>query len=213
MKTYDIKLQKRSEVGKKATKKVRRDGLVPCEIYGGSGNVHCMGTHIDFEKSIHTPHVYQFNLDMDGEKRKAIVQAIQYHPVTDKILHVDFLTVDDTTPIKIKLPIELVGTAVGVIRGGKLRLIMRKVHVVGLLAELPETIKVDVSRLAVGDSASVSKLAIPGVTFLDPKDSVVVNVGVSRTIQKDDEEGAVVAEEGAAEEGTAEADSEEKTDK
>ena len=187
MKMYDIKLQKRTEVGKKATKKIRRDGLVPCEVYGGAGNVHCFGAHLDFEKSIHTPNVYLFNLDMDGEQRKAIVQAIQYHPVTDRILHVDFLSVDDNSPVGIKLPVELVGTAVGVIRGGKLRPIMRKVHVLGLLADLPETVKVDITRLKVGDSAKISQLSIPGVKFLDSKDSVVVNVGVSRTVAKGDD--------------------------
>ncbi|MDD2562980.1 MAG: 50S ribosomal protein L25 [Salinivirgaceae bacterium] len=207
MKTYDIKLQKRTEVGKKATKKIRRDGYVPCEVYGGAGNVHCFGAHLDFEKSIHTPHVYQFNLDMDGEKRKAIVQAIQYHPVTDRILHIDFLTVDDTKLIGIKLPVELVGTAIGVIRGGKLRPIMRKVHVLGLLSDLPETVKVDISKLAVGDSLKIGQLSAPGVTFLDSKDSVVVSVGVSRTIAKDEEvleaadgvEGEEATEEEAAE--------------
>lgn len=184
MKTYEIKLQKRTEIGKKATKKLRKEDLVPCEIYGGAGNIHCYGSYIDFEKSIHTPNVYLFNIDVDGEKRKAIVQGIQYHPVTDRIIHVDFLTVDENKPVKVNLPVELTGTSVGVMRGGKLRPIKRKVRVKGLLANIPATVKVDITKLDVGHSAKISQIKIEGVNFIDPLDAVVVNIGVSRATQK-----------------------------
>ncbi len=184
MNKYDITLQKRADLGKASTRTLRKQDMVPCEIYGATENVHCYGNYLDFEKGILTPHVYLFQLNVDGKKSQAIVKDVQYHPVTDRIIHVDMLAVTDDKPIKVSLPVELTGTSVGVMRGGKLRLVKRKLHVKGLLKNLPTTIKVDITNLDVAQGIKVSQVQIEGVEFLDPKQTVIVNVGASRTTAK-----------------------------
>lgn len=181
MNRYEIKLQKRSQVGKGSTKQLRNQDMVPCEIYGGTENMHCKGKYLDFEKGIVSPHVYLFDIDVEGTKTTAIVQDVQYHPVTDKIIHVDFLAVNEKKPIKVKLPVELTGTSVGVIRGGKLRLITRKLYVKGLMKDLPPTVKIDITKLDVAHGIKVSDIKVEGLTFLDPKQTLIVKVYASRT--------------------------------
>ncbi len=188
MKRYEIKLQKRNQVGKSSTKQLRKQEMVPCEIYGASKNIHCQGKYLDFEKGIITPNVYLFDIDADGEKTTAIIKEIQYHPVTDKIIHVDFLAVDDKKPLKVKLPVELVGTSVGVTRGGKQRLITRKLWVKGLLKNIPPTIEVNVSKLDVGQGIKVSDIKVEGLEFIDPKQTLVVNIAASRSTAKTEEQ-------------------------
>lgn len=184
MKNYELKLQKRSQLGKGPTKQLRKQDLVPCEIYGTIENSHCFGKYLDFEKGIFTPHVYLFELDVDGQKCSAIIKEVQFHPVTDRIMHVDFLIVDQTTPIKVKLPVELTGTSPGVMRGGKLRQVTKKLHVKGNINSLPSTIKVDISSLDVAQGIKVGNLAMDGIEFLDPKHTLVVSVDASRTTAK-----------------------------
>ncbi len=185
MKTFDIKLQVRADLGKKAASDLRKKEMVPCEIYSKKGNIHAHGHVNDFKKGIHTPDVYLFNIDVNGEKVQAIVQAIQYHPVTDHFLHVDFLAVDEATPVKVSLPVELVGSSVGVQRGGKLKIAQRKIKVKGLLKDLPETIKVDVTKLDVGQGIKIEHIQIPNVEFIDSKQNVIVKIAASRTTAKE----------------------------
>jgi large subunit ribosomal protein L25 len=184
MNKYEIKLQKRADLGKASTRNLRKQNMVPCEIYGATENLHCFGTYLDFEKGIITPHVYLFQLNVDGKKSQAIIKDVQYHPVTDKILHVDFFAVDDVTPVKVSLPVELTGTSVGVIRGGKLRLVKRKLNVKGALKHLPATVAVDISKLDVSQNIKVAQVQIEGVEFLEPKQTVIVNISASRTTAK-----------------------------
>ncbi|HPW66889.1 MAG TPA: 50S ribosomal protein L25, partial [Salinivirgaceae bacterium] len=143
---------------------------------------------LDFEKGIVSPHVYLFDIDIEGTKTTAIAQDVQYHPVTDKIIHVDFLAVNEKKPIKVKLPVELTGTSVGVMRGGKLRLITRKLYVKGLMKDLPPTIKIDISNLDVAHGIKVSDVKVEGLTFLDPKQTPIVKVDASRSTAKTEEQ-------------------------
>jgi len=184
MKTFDLTLKKRSETGKKAAKNLRKEEKVLCEIYGNGRNIHCYGDYVPFQKAIYTPHVYLFNLDIEGEKIQAVINEIQFHPVNDKILHVDFIEVVENKPVKVILPVELTGTSVGVMRGGKLRLAKRKLAVEGKINALPETIKIDISKLDVGNSIKVSDLATNDIKFLDPAQTLVVNIAASRATAK-----------------------------
>lgn len=184
MKTFELKLQKRTYLGKKATSDLRKNEMVPCEIYSKKGNIHACGHVNDFIKGMHNPDVNLFNIDVDGEKMQAIVQDAQYHPVTDAFLHVDFLAVDNTTPVKINLPVELIGTSVGVQRGGKLKTVQRKLKVRGLIKDFPETIKVDISTLDVGQGIKIANIQIPGVEFIEPKSNIVVKVMPSRSTKE-----------------------------
>lgn len=184
MKTFNLSLKKRTETGKSVAKKLRAKEKVLCEIYGNGRNIHCYGDYVPFQKAIYTPDVYLFNLDIEGEKVQAVIQEVQFHPVTDRLLHVDFIEVDQKKPVKVSLPVELTGSSVGVMRGGKLRQLKRKLTVEGLVNALPETIKIDISKLDVGHSLKVADLSIEGIKFLDPKQTVIVNIGASRATQK-----------------------------
>ena len=180
MKTFDIKLQKREDLGKKSASKLRKKEMVPCEIYSKNGNIHGYGHVNDFIKGIHTPNVYLFNIDIDGQKVQAILQATQYHPVTDRFLHVDFLAVDDKKPVKLSLPVELKGSSVGVQRGGKLKLVQRMIKVKGLIKDLPDAVSVDISTLDVGHGVKIEQVNIPNVELTEPKLNVIVKVSASR---------------------------------
>lgn len=186
MRTFDLQLKNRS-VGRKATRELRRSDLIPCEIYGAGENIHAYGVELDMVRGMHTPHVHLFNLDIEGKKVTAIVQAAQYHPVTDKILHVDFLQVTEDKAVKVNIPVELTGSSVGVIRGGKLRQTKRKLALKGKVADIPETVKIDISGLDVGQSIKVGQIEIPNIEKIDPAQTLVVAVAASRATAKKEE--------------------------
>ena len=204
MKTFDIKGEERKDIGKKATKALRVDELVPCVLYGGKKNIHFAVEEKAFQYLVYTPNVYVVNVEIDGKKSKALMQDIQFHPVTDRILHVDFLEISDDKKVSIAIPVELNGLAAGVSEGGKLSLKLRKLKVSGFAKDFPDTLEINVEELVLGKSIKVGELNFDNLELLDPKNSVVTTVKLTRSaISEQDgegEEGEGEGEEGATEE-------------
>lgn len=180
MKTFELKGTLRTNLGKKATKADRVVDNVPCVLYGGAENTHFTTTVSDIRKLIYTPEVYVVNLDIDGKKTKAIMKALQFHPVSDKVLHIDFLQLSEDKPVVIELPVKLEGLAEGVKAGGKLSLEMRKLKVKGLYTQFPENIVIDVTALGLGKSIQVGKVSLDNLEILNNKNSVVAQVKLTR---------------------------------
>ncbi len=183
----------RTNVGKKATNALRNDGRVPCVLYGQGEQTHFSVRSVDVEKIIFSADVFQVEIEIEGGKKAtAIIQDKQMHPVKGKPMHVDFLELNDKKPVKVSLPLLTSGAAIGVMNGGKLMQPYRKLRVIGLPGDLPETITVEVAELRIGDSIRVSEINIDGVTILEPTAAVVVGVKMARGAVEEDE--AVVAE-------------------
>lgn len=180
MKTFELKGTVRTDLGKKATKAERVAENVPCVLYGGKENIHFTTTISDIRKLIYTPEVYIVNLDIDGKKTKSIMKALQFHPVSDKVLHIDFLQVTETRPVTVELPVKLEGLAEGVKAGGKLSLEVRKLKVKGLYTQIPENIIIDVTELALGKSIQVGKVSVANLEILNNKNAVVAQVKLTR---------------------------------
>lgn len=180
MKVAQLSGSSRANVGKKDAKALRDAGQVPCVLYGQGTQTHFSVKDITIEKMVYNPDVFQFELDVDGKKTKAIIQEIQQHPVTDKVMHVDFLELDDKKPVKVALPVRLTGSSRGVMAGGKLMIVFRQLQCVGLPSALPDAITLDITKLRIGQSIRVSSIEIPGVQFLDPANAVVVSVKMAR---------------------------------
>ena len=181
MKTFDIKGVERKDIGKKATKALRVDELVPCVLYGGEKNVHFAVEEKAFQYLVYTPNVYIVNIDIDGKKSIALMQDIQFHPVTDKILHVDFLEIDDNKKVSISIPVKLDGLAEGVKQGGKLSLKLRKLKVNGFAKDFPDTLDINVDNLVLGKSIKIGELNFNNLDLLESKNSVVAAVKLTRS--------------------------------
>lgn len=199
MKTFELKASLRKDTGKKESKNLRKQELVPCVVYGGEKIVHFAVIEKDFKNLIYTPDVFLVKLDIDGEKYDAVIQDIQFHPVSDRILHVDFSQVIDGKAVTINLPIELTGNSQGMLDGGKLRQRRRSLKVRGLAEHMPDYLKVDITSLDIGDSMKVGDLEYENLEVLDPQRAMVVGVVSSRLIAKGMQE-AVVEEEEVTEE-------------
>ena len=180
MKTFELKGKVREDIGKKSSKAARNGDSVPCVLYGGGNNIHFTATNSDLRKLIYTPEVYLVDLDVDGNKCQAIVKDLQFHPVTDKVLHIDFLQVDENKPVVVEIPVKLTGLAEGVKAGGKLSLEMRKLKVKGLYPQIPENITLDVSSLGLGKSIQVGQVSVPNLEILNAKNAVVAQVKLTR---------------------------------
>jgi large subunit ribosomal protein L25 len=198
MKKVSLSGSPREGVGKKDAKLLRREGRVPAVIYGGKDQTHFHMSENDAKKLVYTPDVFVIELDVNGNKIQTIVQEVQMHPVTDRIIHIDFLEVSDDKPAKVQLPITLSGFSIGVRNGGKLRQNFRRVTAVGLLNDIPEAVNVDITNLKIGDKVRVSQLDVPKVSFTDPAGAVVVAINMARGAALD-EEGAEAAEEATEE--------------
>lgn len=189
MKTAQLSGSPRANVGKKDAAALRNAGLVPCVLYGTGEQTHFSVKSNDIEKIVFSPEVYQVELDVDGKKAKAIIRELQQHPVKDTIQHVDFLELTADKPVKIGLPVRLTGSSRGVLNGGRLMQVFRKLNVVGLAKDLPDAITLDIAPLRIGQSIRVKDVQIPGVTVLDPANAVVVSVKMARgAVVKDEEE-------------------------
>ncbi len=196
MKSITIKGSQRESVGKASTKALRNAGKVPCVLYGGDKALHFSADELSFSKIVYTPNVYTAMIELEnGEKYKAILQDIQFHPVSDKILHVDFYQLHDDKEVTMEIPVKLEGNAPGVIAGGNLRFPYRKLKVKALPADLPDFITADISGLNIGDKLYVTELKNDQYTILHPDNTVVAQVRVSRlamsldSMDADDEEG------------------------
>jgi len=180
MKTIEIKGFKRETVGKKATKQLRKDGNVPCVLYGGNEVVHFYAPVNDFRHLFYTPNVYIVNIDVDGKKYPTILKDAQFHPVTDAPLHVDFLEIHDDKPVVIDIPVKVEGFAKGVQAGGILRIEKRKLTVKGLPKHLPDELVIKVDDLDLGKTRKVVDLSFDNLELLNAKNAVVVAVRLTR---------------------------------
>lgn len=203
MKKVSLSGSARQDVGKKDAKAVRNEMHVPAVVYGGKDQVHFKIKHTDMEKLIYTSDVHQVELDIDGNKRNAIIQEVQQHPVTDRIMHVDFLELFDDKEVKMNIPVRTVGRSIGVMNGGKLQQVFRRLKVMGLPSAIPGEIEADISKLRIGHSIRVKDLEMDGVKLLDPPNAVVVSVKMARGAADLDEEEEETAEGAEAEGGEA----------
>ena len=186
MKEINVTGQKRENLGKKASKALRKEGLVPCNIYGlaeKDGKPAAMSFAIamtELRKIIYTPHIYVINLVIDGESHTAILKEIQFHPVTDAVLHVDFLEVNDQKPITIGIPVKLTGLAQGVRDGGRMNLSIRKINVTAPYQHIPEHLEIDVTALKIGKSIKVGELSFEGLEIATSKEVIVCSIKMTR---------------------------------
>ena len=205
MKTIEIKASLRKDIGKKSSKLLRREENVPCVIYGKDGNVHFYAHENSFKSLIYTHKAHLVQIDLDGKAYKAVLKDIQFHPVSDKILHIDFIQIFDDKPVVINIPITVQGDSVGVIAGGKLSIKKRNIKVKGFAEDLPEFLPIDITDLKIHQSVKIGDLSFDKLELIDPKIATVLSIATSRVAQKADE----VPVEGAAE-APAEAPAEEK---
>jgi large subunit ribosomal protein L25 len=180
MKTFDLKGSLREGKGKKDAAKVRSEEKVPCVLYGMEENIHFACTFDNLRKLIYTPSIYLVNIDIDGKVYQAIMQDIQFHPVTDAPMHIDFLKVSDDKPVKVEIPVKTTGFAKGIRAGGRLQVEKRSLTVFALPKDLPDTITIDVTNLDLGQSLRVSDVETDTLKVVNAKSVPVVRVLVTR---------------------------------
>ena len=187
MKEINVSGQKRSDLGKKASKLLRKEGLVPCNLYGekkgenGAPEAFSFAVPMsELRKIVYTPHIYVIKLIIDGEEHTAVLKELQFHPVTDALLHVDFYEVNDQKPITIGIPVKLCGLAQGVRDGGRMNLSIRKIAVTAPYQQIPEHLDIDVTALKLGKSIKVGELSFEGLEIATGKDVVVCSIKSTR---------------------------------
>jgi large subunit ribosomal protein L25 len=192
MKSITIKGSERESVGKKATKALRNAGMVPCVVYGGEKPLHFSAHELAFRDLVYTAAAHTVKVDLGEGKLKAIMQDIQFHPVTDKILHIDFYQIFDDIEITMNIPVKLLGSSPGVLNGGRLLFRKRKLAIKALPDKLPDFFDIDISKLKIGENISVASLLNDDFNILHPESTVVVQVKTARTaveVEEDEEEG------------------------
>jgi len=180
MKSLEINGNLRVATGKKDSKKLRDQELIPCVLYGGEKNIHFYASVPEFRPLIYTPDVYVVNLNIDGKVYPSILQDAQWHPVEEQMLHADFLQIEENKPVKVELPVTIEGTAKGIKVGGKMKVNVRKLKVKGLVKNLPDTIVVNVTELDLGQSFKVGDLNLEGVQILAAKSNVIATINITR---------------------------------
>lgn len=207
MKSVELKGSFRKELGKSSSKNLRKQDQIPCVLYGNGENVHFHTHENSFKEIVYTPNAYLVDIDIEGKKYQAVLRDIQFHPVTDKIIHVDFFQVHEKEPVWMRVPVVLTGSAIGVLNGGRLVQKMRKVRIKALPSVLPDELKIDISKLAIGKSIKIADLNFEGLEFLEPQNAVLVLVKTARAVvlatdeEEEGEEGAEGAEGEAPAEG------------
>ena len=184
MKSVSMSGSSRKNVGKKDAKEQRNQGNVPCVLYGGEKQHALLIEEKAFKNLLYTPEVKYVELDIDGHQHKAIVQDAQFHPVTEKLLHVDFLEVVDGKPITIDIPLKITGNSPGVMRGGRLSKRVRKLKVKGLLEHIPENITVDISNMDILDTIEIGEVKLDNISIIDNPAKVIVTVLSSRNVEE-----------------------------
>ena len=195
MKTLAINVKERGNVGKTNTRALRNQGNVPCVLYGGEKQVTFYAHENDFRKLVYTSDTFVIELNIDGAITRAIMQDIQFHPVTDKILHIDFLEIFDNKEITVSIPVILNGSAIGVKNGGNLMFRRSKIVTKGLVANLPNSIELNIEHLNIGMFTYIKDITIEGCELVAPGNSVVVGVKTARAAVEEEVEEEV--EEGA----------------
>ena len=187
MKEIEVKGQKRTGLGKKAAKAIRKEGLIPCNLYGEAKNADGAPEALaiacpmsELRKIVYTPHIYVIKLVIDGEERTAILKELQFHPVTDALLHVDFYEVNDQKPITVGIPVKLNGLAQGVRDGGRMNLSIRKIDVTAKYQAIPEHLDIDVTAMTIGKSIKVGDLHFEGLEMATSKNVVVCSIKATR---------------------------------
>ena len=187
MKEIEVKGQKRTDLGKKAAKAMRKEGLIPCNLYGEAKNADGTPEALsiacpmsELRKIVYTPHIYVIKLVIDGEERTAILKELQFHPVTDALLHVDFYEVNDQKPITVGIPVKLNGLAQGVRDGGRMNLSIRKIDVTAKYQSIPEHLDIDVTAMTIGKSIKVGDLHFEGLEMATSKNVVVCSIKATR---------------------------------
>ena len=209
MKSITIKGSERESVGKKATKALRNAGKVPCVIYGGDKPLHFAADELSFKDLVYTPNAHTVVVDLEGGKKyDAVMQDIQFHPVTDSILHVDFYQLFKDKEVTMDIPVRLLGNSPGVRNGGRLLFRKRKLSIKALPDNLPDFFDVDISKLRIGGNISVTTLLKDEFTILHPENTVVVQVKAARNAvlvddEEEDEEGAEAAADASTDGGEA----------
>lgn len=204
MKSITIQGTKRESVGKKSTKALRDAELVPCVVYGGAETLNFSAEERAFKGLVYTPEAHTVSIEVDGKTIPAVLQDIQFHPLTDKILHADFYQLDENKPVVMEVPVRITGRSKGVVAGGAMRQSFRKLKLKALPANLPDEIVVDVTPLKIGNKLYVGDIKTNNFTFMHPDNAVVVAVKMSRTASKnagamaDDDEEEETAAEGEA---------------
>lgn len=193
MKSITIKGSERESVGKAATRAARNAGMVPCVLYGGDQPVHFTAEEMSFKNLVYTPNVHTVVIDLAGKSYSAILQDIQFHPVSDKILHIDFYQLHDDKEITMDVPVKITGTSPGVLGGGVLRVNQRKLKVRALPANLPDYVEANISELEMGNKLYVTKLETNNFKLLNPENTVVAQVRISRAAMKAAQEAAKAA--------------------
>lgn len=187
MKKVSLSGSPRANVGSKDASALRKAGKIPCVVYGTGEQIHFSANEIDLKKIIWNPEVFNVELNVDGKTFSTIVKDVQFHPVTDRLLHVDFLAVVPGKPFKIKLPVRVTGTAEGVKKGGKLIQNFRKVSVWGTIDKMPDSIEVKIDHLDIGDMIRVKELALDGIKLLEAPEAVLAAVKVTRNVAAEEE--------------------------
>ena len=187
MKEISVSGKKRTETGKKASKLLRKEGLIPCNLQGEAKGENGLPEAFAFvapfnelRKAVYTPHIYVVNLNIDGVERKAVLKELQFHPTTDALLHVDFYELNETKPITIGIPVRLNGLAQGVRDGGRINLSIRKINVRAPYKNIPEVLDIDVTNLQLGKSIKVAELSFEGLEIATPAEVVVCSVKATR---------------------------------
>jgi large subunit ribosomal protein L25 len=193
MKSITIKGSERESVGKAATRTVRNAGMVPCVLYGGDQPVHFTAEEMAFKNLVYTPNVHTVVIDLAGGTHNAILQDIQFHPVNDKILHIDFYRLQDDKEITMEVPVKVTGTSPGVLGGGVLRVNQRKLKVRALPANLPDYVEANISELEMGNKLYITKIETNNFKLLNPENTVVAQVRISRAAMKAAQEAAKAA--------------------
>ena len=187
MREISINGQVREGLGKKAAKMLRKEGLIPCNLYGekkdANGLPEALAFSVPFSelrKVVYTPHIYVVNININGTNHVAIMKELQFHPVTDALLHADFYEINDTKDITIGIPVKLNGLAQGVRDGGRLNLSIRKINVKAQYKNIPEVLNIDVTNLGLGKSIKVGELSFEGLELVTPAEVVVCSVKATR---------------------------------
>lgn len=180
MKTFELVGTPRSEYGKKAAKALRKEELIPCNLYGLGENMTFTVAKDDVRKLIYTPDTLVVALTIGDAKKMAVVKELQVHPITENILHIDFLEVNEKKAVTVEIPVQLVGHAAGVKAGGKLSLEMRKLKVNGIYTNIPERVVIDVTELGLGKKLAVSDITVENCKLMNVKDACVAQVKATR---------------------------------
>lgn len=185
MKTVELNAKLRSEIGKTALKSVRRQGLVPCVLYGQGDAIHLSIDEKEALKLLHTPDTYLVILNIDGKQYKSIITGKSFHPVFDNLLNIEFMSVREDRPIKVEVPVYLVGNSVGVLAGGKMAQKLRRVKVYGLYNNLPDKLDIDITELKLGRSLTIGDLKYDNFSLAMAKDVPICSVEITRSLRQE----------------------------